>query len=57
MPWPPLIYLAAIVVSVVLGLLYPLPWIGGLLADLLFAVGWLALVARRRAVVHGRRAP
>jgi len=45
LPWPPLIYLAAIVVAIVLGLFYPLPWIGGLLADLLFAIGWLILLA------------
>lgn len=45
MPWPPLIYLAAIVVATVLGLLYPLPWIGGLLADLLFIIGLLILLA------------
>ena len=42
-PWPPLIYVAAIAISVVLGLLYPLPWIGDLLGDLLFAAGWVAL--------------
>jgi protein-S-isoprenylcysteine O-methyltransferase Ste14 len=44
-PWPPLIYVAAIAVSVALGLLYPLPWIGDLLGDLLFAAGWVALFA------------
>lgn len=42
-PWPPLIYLAAIAVAIALGLLYPLPWIGDLLGDLLFAAGWVAL--------------
>ncbi|TIW38984.1 MAG: isoprenylcysteine carboxylmethyltransferase family protein, partial [Mesorhizobium sp.] len=25
-PWPPMIYVAAIAVSIGLGLLYPLPW-------------------------------
>ena len=30
-PRPPLIYIAAIAISIVLGLLYPLPWIGDLL--------------------------
>ncbi|MHA6684739.1 methyltransferase family protein [Mesorhizobium sp. A556] len=44
-PWPPLIYLGAIAASIGLGLLYPLPWIGGVLEDLLFAVGWLVLLA------------
>ena len=42
-PWPPLIYVIAIAASVVLGLLYPLPWIGDLLGDLMFAAGWVAL--------------
>lgn len=44
-PWPPVIYTAAIAISVILGLLYPLPWIGDLLGDLLFAAGWVALFA------------
>ncbi|WP_432288110.1 isoprenylcysteine carboxylmethyltransferase family protein [Aminobacter sp. BA135] len=42
-PWPPILYLAAIVVAAVLGLLYPLPWITEPLSDLLFAAGWLAV--------------
>lgn len=41
-PWPPIIYLAAIAMAVVLGVLYPLPWIGEPISDLLFAAGWLA---------------
>ncbi|WP_395450970.1 methyltransferase family protein [Aminobacter sp. UC22_36] len=42
-PWPPIIYLAAIAMAVVLGLLYPLPWITEPLSDLLYAAGWLAV--------------
>ena len=42
-PWPPVIYTAAIAVSIILGMLYPLPWIGDLLGDILFAAGWVAL--------------
>ncbi len=42
-PWPPILYLAAIVVAAVLGLLYPLPWITEPLSDLLYAAGWLAV--------------
>lgn len=42
-PWPPILYLAAIAVAAVLGLLYPLPWITEPLSDLLFAAGWLAV--------------
>jgi protein-S-isoprenylcysteine O-methyltransferase Ste14 len=45
LPWPPLIYLAAITTSIVLHILYPLPFIGPPLADLLFAAGWLLIVA------------
>ena len=42
-PWPPVIYVVAIALSVVLGMLYPLPWIGDISGDLLFGVGWVAL--------------
>jgi len=42
-PWPPVIYVVAIALSVVLGILYPLPWIGDIFGDLLFGVGWVAL--------------
>ena len=44
-PWPPLIYLAAIAAGIALHLFLPLPWLGGVLADILFAVGWLFLLA------------
>lgn len=44
-PLPPLIYLAAIAISIALGLLYPLPWIGDILGDMLFAIGWLVTAA------------
>ncbi|MEW9837365.1 methyltransferase family protein [Mesorhizobium marinum] len=44
-PWPPLIYVIAIAASVVLHGLYPLPWFGSPMSDILVAVGWLALLA------------
>lgn len=44
-PWPPLVYAVAIAAAVALGLLVPLPWIAGPLGDILFAVGWLAILA------------
>jgi len=44
-PWPPVIYLVAIAVSIVLWLLYPLPWFGSPLSDILFAVGCVMIVA------------
>jgi protein-S-isoprenylcysteine O-methyltransferase Ste14 len=45
LPWPPIIYLAAIALSIALGLLYPLPWISAPLSDILFAAGWLLVAA------------
>lgn len=42
-PWPPIIYLAAIALAIVMGVIYPLPWITEPLSDLLFAAGWLAV--------------
>jgi protein-S-isoprenylcysteine O-methyltransferase Ste14 len=44
-PWPPLIYLAAIAISIVLWIVYPLPWFGSPMSDILFAVGCVAIVA------------
>ncbi|QDZ02554.1 isoprenylcysteine carboxylmethyltransferase family protein [Nitratireductor mangrovi] len=43
-PWPPVIYVAAIALAIVLAWLVPLPWIGRPLSDLLFAVGIITLV-------------
>lgn len=43
-PWPPLVYVAAIVISIGLWILYPLPWFGSPLSDILFAVGWIVAV-------------
>ena len=40
-PWPPVIYVALVAVSILAQWLWPLPWIGSPLADLLFALGWL----------------
>ncbi|MBZ9732392.1 isoprenylcysteine carboxylmethyltransferase family protein [Mesorhizobium sp. CA18] len=42
-PWPPVIYVVAIAASIVLGMLYPLPWIGDIFGDLMFGVGWVTL--------------
>jgi protein-S-isoprenylcysteine O-methyltransferase Ste14 len=44
-PWPPLIYVAGIAASLILHALYPLPWFGSPMSDILVAVGWLALLA------------
>jgi protein-S-isoprenylcysteine O-methyltransferase Ste14 len=45
LPWPPIIYLAAIAVSVSLNVFYPLPWFGQPLAGILFVLGWLMIAA------------
>jgi len=42
-PWPPILYLAAIAAAGVVNVLYPLPWIGEPLSDMLFAIGWIVL--------------
>lgn len=44
-PWPPLIYFAALAAAIVLHVAYPLPWLQGLLRDLLFAIGGIAILA------------
>jgi protein-S-isoprenylcysteine O-methyltransferase Ste14 len=44
-PWPPLLYLAGIAVSILVAILYPLPWFGSPLADLLFAASFLVFAA------------
>ncbi|WP_127524101.1 isoprenylcysteine carboxylmethyltransferase family protein [Mesorhizobium sp. Z1-4] len=45
LPWPPMIYVAAVALAIVAQWLWPLPWIGPPLADLLFALGWLMVLA------------
>ena len=45
LPLPPLIYVAAIAISIILHYAYPLPWLSSPLSDILFAAGWLALLA------------
>jgi len=39
LPWPPIIYLAAIAASVLLNAFFPLPWFGQPLSAILFAIG------------------
>ncbi|MGQ2902718.1 MAG: methyltransferase family protein [Neoaquamicrobium sediminum] len=43
LPWPPIVYVAAVAAAIVLNSLVPLPWIPGPLGELLFAVGWLVV--------------
>lgn len=42
-PLPPLVYLAALLLGVGLGIVHPLPWFGDVLGDILFAAGWVAV--------------
>lgn len=44
-PWPPVIYLAAVVAAIVLNMWMPLPWIGDPLSDMLVMTGWVLVVA------------
>ena len=45
LPLPPIIFLAAIAVSVLLNALYPLPWFAQPLSGILSAIGWLMIAA------------
>jgi protein-S-isoprenylcysteine O-methyltransferase Ste14 len=45
LPWPPIIILAAIVISLLLNVVYPLPWFGQPLSSILSALGWLMIAA------------
>src|SRR4051812_28842611 len=49
LPWPPFVYAAAIAAGLILNEIYPLPYFGPPLSDLLFAAGWL-LVAGAVAI-------
>jgi protein-S-isoprenylcysteine O-methyltransferase Ste14 len=43
LPWPPIIFLTAIVVGVLLHLVHPLPWLGQPLSGVLLALGLLMI--------------
>jgi protein-S-isoprenylcysteine O-methyltransferase Ste14 len=43
-PLPPLIYLIALIAGVLLGVFVPLPWLVGLLGEILVAVGWIGIL-------------
>lgn len=55
-PWPPLVFVAAIALSVLLDFLYRLPWFASPLADILFAAGWLLVVAGVALITSALRA-
>jgi len=45
LPWPPIIFVSAIVIGVLLNVFLPLPWVGRPLSGILFALGWLMIAA------------
>lgn len=45
LPWPPIIYVCAIAISILLWVVYPLAWFAAPLSDILFAFGGLAIAA------------
>ncbi|HKU08310.1 MAG TPA: isoprenylcysteine carboxylmethyltransferase family protein [Bradyrhizobium sp.] len=45
LPWPPIIFLSAIVISLLLNVVYPLPWFGQPLSGILFVLGLLSIAA------------
>ncbi|WP_157015334.1 methyltransferase family protein [Mesorhizobium xinjiangense] len=55
-PWPPIIYLAAIVIAVALSYTVPLPWLVEPTSDLLFAVGLVAIAGAIAIEVAAMRA-
>ena len=50
LPWPPVIYLAAIAVSVLSNIFYQLPWFGQPLSGILYLLGWLMPVTERKRI-------
>ena len=55
-PWPPLIYVVAAALAILFHAFLPLPWIAGLLGEILFAIGWLLVAAALAIEVGAMRA-
>lgn len=55
-PWPPVIYVGATAASILLHMLYELPWVVPPVSDILFAVGWLLVAAWIALLVSALRA-
>lgn len=55
-PWPPVLYLAAIAISVLLNYAVPLPWLLPPLSDIVFAIGWLLVLAAAYLYIGAFRA-
>ncbi len=56
LPWPPMIYIAAAALAVLLHWLVPLPWLPDPLREFLFAVGWLVVAGAVAIDVAAMRA-
>lgn len=56
LPWPPIVYLAAIAVSVLLDVVYPLPWLAPPLSGIFLVIGWLMIAASVALNVAAMRA-
>lgn len=56
LPWPPLIYIAAVSIAVLLHWLVPLPWLGNPLREFFFAVGWLVVAGAIAIDISAMRA-
>lgn len=55
-PLPPLIFAAAFAVAAIVNVMKPLPWFSSPVSDILFAVGWLVMLAAAALVVTAVRA-
>lgn len=56
LPWPPMIYVSAAALALVLNWLAPLPWISGPFGEFLFAVGWLVVAGALAIDIAAMRA-
>lgn len=50
-PWAPMIHVAALALAILLAFFVPMPWISGVLAEFLFAVGCLLLAGGLALIV------
>lgn len=55
-PWPPVVYICCVALAIILTVTVPLPWLGGTLAEFLFAVGWLTLAGGLALILLAIRA-
>lgn len=44
LPWPPLIYIGAVAIAIILNWVYPLPWLRGPFAEFLLGLGLVIIV-------------